>query len=100
MAITQLAVPANNNPLGGPSAMVQASGSSSYTTGGDVVALTIPYLPTYRIVGVFVTGGYNASLNPSTGKVQTFVPGGTEVASTTNLSPQTYTFLVAAPVAA
>jgi len=47
-----------------------------------------------------MTGGYNASLNPSTGKVQTFVSGGTEVASTTNLSAQTYTFLVAAPVAA
>src|SRR5215472_1712353 len=100
MAITQLVAPANNNGFGGPTLMVQASGSSSYTTGGDVVTLTIPYVSKPRIVGVWVTGGYSASYNPSTGKVQTFVSGGTEVTSATNLSAQTYTFLVAAPIAA
>jgi len=100
MAITQSAIPSNNNPVGGPTAMVTATGSSSYTTGGDVVTLVIPYLPNPRIIGVLVTGGYNASYNPTTGKVQTFVSGGTEVTSATNLSAQTYTFLVAAPIAA
>jgi len=100
MPITQLVAPANNNPFGGPTAMVQASGSSSYTSGGDLVTLTIPYLPSPRIIAVGVTGGYNASYNPSTGKVQTFVSGGTEVTAATNLSAQTYTFLVAAPIAA
>jgi len=100
MAITQSVLPSNNNPVGGPSAMVTATGSSSYVTGGDTVSLVIPYLPTYRIGGIFCTNGYSAFYNASTVKVQTYVSGGTEVTAATNLSAVVYTFLVAAPIAA
>ena len=79
-------------------------GESSYVTGGDTLtASQLGFLGPSAVLlyaAVISTAGSAANstgsvgyFNTSTGKLQSFVGAGTEVAATTNVSGNTYTIL-------